>query len=316
MHPVLKQLSSFGLVPVVKIDDIASALPLAKALCDGGLPCAEITFRTDAAEDAIRLISKELPDMLIGAGTVTTIEQVKRALCAGAKFIVSPGLNPKVVSYCIEKGVPITPGTSSASDIEVALGLGLDIVKFFPAEAVGGLKAIKALAAPYTTVKFMPTGGINSKNLGEYLAFDRIIAVGGSWMVDPKLVAAGDFTAITALTKEAVQNVMGFRFEHVCLNCENAEQAEKSAKLLCSLFGFEYKADKALFSGSEIACSAGSKGYITIGCRSVDRAISYFERRGVSLNRDSIEYDKNGSAVSLMFTDEIAGFGIRLINYK
>lgn len=321
MNPVLEQLSSFGLVPVIKIDDINTTLPLAKALCDGGLPCAEITFRTEAAEEAIRLVSKEMPEMLVGAGTVTTIDQVKRAVDAGAKFMVSPGLNPKVVQYCVENNIPITPGTSNASDIEVALELGLEVVKFFPAEASGGIKAIKALAGPYTTVKFIPTGGINSKNLGDYLAFDRIIAVGGSWMVDPKLVAAGDYEAITALTKEAVQNVMGFKFMHLGLNCGSAEEAEKAAKMFSALFGFEYKpGNSSNFAGSEIECAHlnfyGTKGHIAIGCRSIARAVSYFEKRGIAINHDSLKTDKSGKPVAIYFADEIAGFGVHLLQYK
>lgn len=204
---ILNKLGEFGIVPVVVLDDVKDAEPLAKALCDGGLPLAEVTFRTDAAEESIRVMSKKFPEMLIGAGTVLTTEQVDRAVQAGAKFIVSPGLNPKVVAYCVEKGIPITPGTSNASDIEAALELGLKVVKFFPAEQAGGLAMIKALAAPYVGVKFMPTGGLNATNVREYLAYDRILACGGSWMVKGDLIKAGDFEKICEMTKEAVQIV-------------------------------------------------------------------------------------------------------------
>ena len=162
---VLTQFQKLGIIPVVKIDDAKDAVPLAKALCEGGLPVAEVTFRTDAAEEAIRRMCEACPEMLVGAGTVLTPEQADLAVAAGAKFIVSPGLNPRVVKHCQEKGVPITPGTSSPTDIEQALELGLEVVKFFPAEASGGIAKIKAMAAPYTKVKFMPTGGINAKNL-------------------------------------------------------------------------------------------------------------------------------------------------------
>ena len=165
MNKVLEDIQKLGIVPVVVLDDVKDAEPLAKALCEGGLPCAEVTFRTEAAEESIRIMSEKFPDMLIGAGTVLTTEQVDRAVAAGAKFIVSPGLNPKVVKYCVDKGIPMTPGCSNASDIEQALEFGLDVVKFFPAEPAGGLTMIKALAAPYVGVKFMPTGGISEKNV-------------------------------------------------------------------------------------------------------------------------------------------------------
>lgn len=207
MNEVLKKIQEIGIVPVVVLNDAKDAAPLAKALCDGGLPCAEVTFRTEAAEEAIRIMSTEFPEMLVGAGTVLTTEQVDRAVAAGAKFIVSPGLNPRIVKYCVEKGILITPGCTNPSDIEQALENGLEVVKFFPAEPAGGLKMIKAMAAPYVGVKFMPTGGINASNVREYLAYDRILACGGSWMVKGDLVDAGDFDKITELTREAVEIV-------------------------------------------------------------------------------------------------------------
>lgn len=211
MHKILEEISLMGIVPVVKIDDAKDAAPLAKALCDGGLPCAEVTFRTAAAKEAISIMTKEFPDMLIGAGTVLTTKQVDEAIEAGAKFIVSPGLNPEVVKYCVDKEIPITPGCANPSDIETALSFGLEVVKFFPAEAAGGLPMIKAMSAPYTGVKFMPTGGINAKNINDYLSFSKIIACGGSWMVSGDLVKAGKFDEIKALTEEAVKLVAEIR---------------------------------------------------------------------------------------------------------
>ncbi len=207
MNKILEQIQEIGIVPVVVLEDAKDAEPLAKALVEGGLPCAEVTFRTAAAEEAIRIMTEKYPDMLVGAGTVLTTEQVDRAVAAGAKFIVSPGLNPKVVKYCVDKGILITPGCVTPSEIERALEFGLDVVKFFPAEPSGGLNMIKALAAPYVGLKFMPTGGINAANVKEYLAYNKILACGGSWMVKGDLVAAGDFAKITELTKEAVQIV-------------------------------------------------------------------------------------------------------------
>ena len=207
MNEVLEKIQEIGIVPVVVLDDAKDAAPLAKALCEGGLPCAEVTFRTAAAEESIRIMSEQFPEMLVGAGTVLTTEQVDRAVAAGAKFIVSPGMNPRIVKYCVEKGILITPGCANPSDIEQALENGLDVVKFFPAEPAGGLKMIKAMAAPYVGVKFMPTGGINQNNVRDYLAYDRILACGGSWIVKGDLVAAGEFDKIKELAAEAVEIV-------------------------------------------------------------------------------------------------------------
>ena len=207
MDKVLEQIQEIGIVPVVVLNDAKDAEPLAKALCDGGLACAEVTFRTAAAEESIRIMSEKFPDMLVGAGTVLTTEQVDRAVAAGAKFIVSPGLNARIVKYCVDKGILITPGCANPSDIEQALEQGLEVVKFFPAEAAGGLKMIKAMAAPYVGVKFMPTGGINQNNVREYLAYDRILACGGSWMVKSDLVDAGKFDEIEKLARECVDIV-------------------------------------------------------------------------------------------------------------
>ena len=208
---VLSDIESVGIVPLVVLEDAKQAAPLAQALCDGGIPIAEVTFRTDAAEESIRAISKKFPDMFVGAGTVLTTEQVDRAIGAGAKFIVSPGLNPKVVEYCIKKGYPITPGIMTPTELEVALGFGLDVVKFFPAENAGGLKMIKAMSAPYTMMKFMPTGGINATNVRDYLACDKILACGGSWMVKGDLINAGNFEEIEKLTREAAAIVKEIR---------------------------------------------------------------------------------------------------------
>ena len=211
MNDIVKQLSLIGIVPVIKIDRVEDAKPLAKALIEGGLPCAEVTFRTAAAEESIRVMSENFPELLVGAGTVLTTEQVDRAVAAGAKFVVSPGLNPRIVKYCVEKGVIIVPGCANPSDIEQALENGLEVVKFFPAELLGGLKMIKALSGPYGNVKFMATGGISASNVREYLACDHIAACGGSWMVNGKLVKEGKFDEITALVKECADIVKEYR---------------------------------------------------------------------------------------------------------
>lgn len=204
MSNVAEIIGAMGVVPVVVLNDAKDAAPLARALCEGGLPCAEVTFRTDAAEESIAIMTKEYPEMFVGAGTVLTTEQVDRAVAAGAKFIVSPGFDPEIVDYCLDKEIPVFPGCVTPSEAAQAVKRGLKIVKFFPAEQFGGLATIKALAAPYTGLKFMPTGGVSAKNLEDYLSYDRIIACGGSWMVKGDLVKAGEFDKIRELTEEAV----------------------------------------------------------------------------------------------------------------
>ncbi len=208
---VTETIQKMGVVPVVVLNDAKDAAPLAKALVEGGLPCAEVTFRTDAAEESIRIMTTEFPEMFVGAGTVLTIDQVDRAVAAGAKFIVSPGFDPEIVDYCLEKEIPVFPGCITPSEVAQAVKRGLKIVKFFPAEQFGGVATIKAMAAPYVGLKFMPTGGVNAKNLESYLSYDRIIACGGSWMVNGALVKEGKFDEIKALTEEAVQLVAKIR---------------------------------------------------------------------------------------------------------
>ena len=211
MSEMLKTIEGFGVVPVVVLNDAKDAAPLAKALCEGGLPCAEVTFRTEAAEESIRIMATEFPEMVIGAGTVLTIDQVDRAVAAGAKFIVSPGFDPEIVDYCISKNIPVLPGCITPSEVTQAVKRGLEVVKFFPAEQFGGVATIKALAAPFTSVRFMPTGGISAKNLADYLGFKKIIACGGSWMVKGDMVAAGEFDKIKEMTAEAVALVKDIR---------------------------------------------------------------------------------------------------------
>ena len=203
MKSIEERFAELKVVPVVVLNDVKDAAPLAKALVEGGLPCAEVTFRTEAAAESLRIMAEAYPDMLVGAGTVLTTEQVDKAVEAGAKFIVSPGFDPEIVDYCIEKNIPVFPGCATPSEVAQAVKRGLKVVKFFPAEQAGGLAMIKAMAAPYNMLKFMPTGGINTKNLKEYLACDKILCCGGSWMVKGDMVEAGEFDQIKKLTEEA-----------------------------------------------------------------------------------------------------------------
>ena len=314
---ILKQLSLIGIVPVIAIDDAADAVPLAQALCEGGLPCAEVTFRTAAAAEAIANMTKAFPDMLVGAGTVLTNEQVDRAVAAGAKFIVSPGLNPETVRHCQEIGIPVCPGTSNPSDIEVALSLGLKTVKFFPAEAAGGLKYIKSIAAPYVDVTFMPTGGISEKNLLEYLSFKKIICCGGSWMVPKDAIAAKDWDRIRGLVSSAVQLMLGMEIAHVGINSENEEEAMRTATLLCKMFGWPIKVgNKSIFAGTAVEVMKmpfrGAKGHIGIRTNFIERAKFFLESQGFEFDPESANV-KDGRLTAIYLKDEVAGFAVHLV---
>lgn len=319
MNDVLKKLSAIGIVPVIKIDDVEKAVPLAKALVAGGIPCAEVTFRTEQAEEAIRRMAKEVPEMIVGAGTILTPEQADRAIAAGSKFLVSPGLNPKVVKHCIDKGYLITPGTSNPSDVEVAIELGLDVVKFFPAEAAGGIKMIKSMAAPYTKMKFMPTGGINADNLNNYLSFNKIICCGGSWMVKDELINAGEFDKITELCKEAVAKMLGFEVAHVGINTENNEEAQKVAGLFNKLFNFPIKdGNSAVFASSGVEVRKqmflGKNGHIAIKTNYMERAMAYIEAMGGTFNmEEGVARDNNGNIKAIYLNEDFGGFAIHLV---
>lgn len=317
MNDVLKRFQKLGIIPVVKIDDAKNAAPLAKALCEGGLPVAEVTFRTVAAEEAIKNMVQACPDMFVGAGTVLTTEQVDRAVAAGAKFIVSPGLNPKIVKYCIEKNIPITPGTSSPTDIEQALELGLEAVKFFPAEASGGLAKIKAMAAPYVNMLFMPTGGINAKNLNSYLDFPKILACGGSWMVSDALINTGEFDKINELTREAVNTMLGFEIRHVGINASEEKEADSIATAFEKMFGFTKKdGNSSVFAGTAIEVMKtpylGKNGHIAIGTNYIERAIYHMELQGFEFDMDTAKY-KDGKIIAVYLKGELGGFAVHLV---
>ncbi len=313
------QIASYGVVPVVVLNDAKDAEPLAQALVDGGLPVAEVTFRTDAAEESIKRMTAKFPDMLVGAGTVLTRDQVDRAMAAGATFIVSPGFDPEIVDYCLEKGYPVYPGIITPSELAQAVKRGLEVVKFFPAEQSGGVAMIKAMAAPYTTVKFMPTGGVNAGNICDYLSFDKIIACGGSWMVKKDLVAAGKFDEIKKLTEEAVRTMLGFNLRHIGINCESEGEAVDVAGFFDNNFGFATKVgNSSVFAGIEIeamkSVGRGAKGHIAIGTNSVARAKNYLETvKGLKFVEESAGY-KNGKLNAIYIDGEIGGFAVHLVN--
>ena len=309
MNTVIEENSKIGIVPVIALDDAKDAEPLAKALCEGGLPCAEVTFRTAAAEESIRIMAEKFPEMLVGAGTVLTTEQVDKAVNAGAKFIVSPGLNPKVVAYCVSKNIPIVPGCANPSDIEQAIELGLDVVKFFPAEAAGGLNMIKAMSAPYTSVKFMPTGGINANNLIDYLNFGKIVACGGSWMVSKDMVAAGEFDKIAKLTNEAVTKMLGFELKHIGINENDEASASSDAD--------KKAGNSSIFAGTAIelmkAPYLGKNGHIAIGTNYIERAVYHLEKRGAEFDYDTAKRDAKGVLKAIYLKGEIGGFAVHLV---
>lgn len=319
MNEVLHTLSKIGIVPVIALDDPAKAVPLAKALVAGGLNAAEVTFRTAAAEEAIRAIAAEVPDMVVGAGTVTSRERLDRALAAGSQFIVTPGFNPDTVKYGLSKGALMLPGTATGGEMEQAMTLGLDVVKFFPAEDNGGIKKLKALAGPYRELKWMPTGGVNTKNMMDYLSFDQIVACGGTWMVKKDLIEGECWDEITAICKEAVKVMLGIELAHVGVNCGSAEEAARLAKTVSAFFGYAPReTSKSWFAGSAIEYmnkpGPGEKGHIGFKTNSVERAMYHLGRQGVEFDESSITYNAKGAPKFVYLKGEFGGFAIHLVN--
>lgn len=318
MNPILEQISNIGLVPVIKIDDPKKAVPLVSALKKGGIPVAEVTFRTACAAEAIKTIADAMPDVLVGAGTVITVDQVKAAVAAGAKYIISPGFDAEVVAYCIENDIPVTPGCSDASDVSVAAKMGLEVVKFFPAEAAGGLKVLKALSGPFPNMKFIPTGGIGSGNLGDYLAFKKVIACGGSWMVPNDMLDNEDWDGITALAREAVLKMLDIKFRHIGINSDSEDEAVCTTERFASLTGGAIKdGSKSLFSGEAFEImkyqGMGKHGHIALSVTDVDRAVTFFTSQGFEFDEASATYTDDGKKKFIYFKDEIGGFAVHLV---
>ena len=318
MEPILEQIYRVGVIPVIAIDDAKKAVPLARALVAGGLPAAEVTFRTAAAQEAMEAITAQVPEMLVGAGTVLTCEQVDRALSAGAKFIVSPGFNPDTVRYVQSKGALMLPGTATPGEMEQAMSLGLEAVKFFPAEQNGGVAKLRAVAGPYQSLKWMPTGGVNAKNLMDYLSFDQILACGGTWMVNKALIEGEQWDEIPRLTRQAVDIMLGLRLDHVGIHCAEAQEAERTAKAICALLGFPYRAEASSdYAGSAVECTKGpgpgGHGHIAIAANNLDRAIYHLGLRGVELDGHTLETDSRGRAKSIYAAGTFGGFAIQLV---
>ena len=318
MHDIIKEISRIGILPVLKLDREEDAVPVGEALLRGGIPCVEVTFRTNAARGAIEKMTKECPGMLVGAGTVLTTGQVDEAVAAGARFIVTPGLNPMIVRYCQAKDIPIIPGINNPTGIEQAMVMGLDVVKFFPAQQSGGIEMIKAMGAPYINIAFLPTGGINYDNMNEYLDNKKVIAIGGSWVVNEKMINAGDFDGLARITREAVDHMLGFRLEHVGINCACAEDAAKNAAICRDAFSFETRElPVSYFAGSGLEFmkdgGRGTNGHIAICTNSVDRAVYHLQRRGIEVDMSTAQYNPDGSMRFVYLQNEIGGFAYHLV---
>ncbi len=306
-----------GIVPVVKIDDAKKAEGLANAMIKGGIPCAEVTFRTDAAEEAIKIITKKCPDMFVGAGTVINPELAEKAVKAGAKFIVSPGLNPETVKWCQANNVPVVPGVCTPSDIEKGLSLGLKVLKFFPAEASGGVKMLKDLGGPFPQVKFMTTGGISPANLSEYATCPNVLAIGGSWMVKADLIESENWDEITRLCKEATEKLQNFQLAHVGINLEDAKAAQDCADKF-KVFAMEAKeGNSSIFMNKEIELMKkqyfGKNGHLGFKCNDVERAVFYLKQKGYTVNESTVSLDAKGKMKLCYLNEEIGGFAIHLV---
>ena len=317
MKELLNRIHDIGIVPVIALDDAGKAVNLARALVKGGLPVAEVTFRTAAAEEAIKAIVSEVPEMIVGAGTVLTKEQADRAIDAGVNFIVSPGFNPAITKYVLDKGVCMLPGTATAGEMEQAMMMGLEAVKFFPAEQNGGVAKLKALAGPYKNLRWMPTGGVNTDNLVDYLSFHQVLACGGTWMVKKDLIEGEKWDDITDICRKAVKNMLGLELRHIGINSDDEEQAAKTAGTLCALFDLEYKpGNSSIFAGKEFEImksrGKGTHGHIAISTWDVDRAVYHLSRAGASFDESTRTRDEKGSKF-IYLEGEFGGFAIHLI---
>jgi len=315
MNELMKTLGNMGIIPVFTVNDAEDAVPICKALTAGGLPAAEIMFRSSEAEKAIRKVAVELPDVLVGAGTVLTVEQAKRALDAGAKFIVSPGFDRSLVEFCINKNVPVLPGCSTPSEIQTAVGYGLDTIKYFPVIPLGGVETLKQLSGPYSTVNFVVTGGVDSGNLAKLLSFNKVLAVGGNWMVIDDAVKSKNFKEITRIVRDDVNTMLGFELAHIGINAGKEENALKIAETMAAILNMPMKpGEKSHFVGSAVEVlkseGLGHNGHIGIKTSSVKRTIYHLEQKGIEFNNKTINISPEGIVNNIYLKEEIGGFAI------
>jgi len=311
------KIESIGVVPVVVINDPAKAVPLAKAILKGGINTIEVTFRTDAAEESIKLIHQAVPEMILGAGTVITTEQAKKAVDAGAQFIVSPGLDSDIVQWCKENEVAVIPGVCTASEVQQGVKMGLKALKFFPAEASGGVNMIKNLCGPFPQVKFMTTGGISPSNLAEYAACDHVLAAGGSWMVKSNLIESENWDEITRLCSDAILKAQGFELIHFGINTNSIDDA-KTAALSFESFGMNANVGSSstlMDTTIELMHSQfrGTHGHIGYKCFNVERSLKYLSLHGFTPEEDTIKLDGKGRIKVVYLNEEIEGFAIHLV---
>ncbi len=312
-------IAAIGVLPVIKITDVQDAVPLAKALRDGGIHAIEVTARSDAAFDSIRAIRNAFPDMTVGAGTILTTELADKAIEAGAEYCVGPGFNPKVVLHCLEKDIPFLPGCTTASEIGAAQDLGLRFVKFFPAEANGGTAALRDLSGPFPHIRFVTTGGMSFDNIENYLRMKCVAACGGSFMAKADVIKSRNWEKITADCRKALDLSLGFRLAHVGINHGSAEEASRDARLFCHLFRLQedVRGEKCTFSGSYIENMNfpfyGTNGHICFQSNNINRAFHYFRSLGVEINEDSIQRNSSGEMICFYLTEEIGGFAVHVI---
>ena len=317
----VQKIFDIGLVPLVVLDDPNDAVPLAKALVAGDIPVAEVTFRTEAGGEVIKRMAEEVPEILVGAGTVHDVAHAKEAVEKGAKFIVTPGFNAEVVKWCVDNKIDVVPGTVAPSDIEEAMSLGLNVCKFFPAEAYGGIKTLKALEGPYADIKFMPTGGVGIDNMNDYLALSNVGAIGGSFMTPSKLVKEKKWDEITKICKGIVKKALGFELAHIGINTQSSDEAKTVANTISDVFlqeTTEYPG--AYFSGdiAEVVKGSflGEFGHICIDTIDMPRALAYFKRKGLEFNEDTWAKDEKGNVINVYLKDSIGGFAFHVRKKK
>lgn len=316
MDKILEKIREYGVMPLVTLDDPKEAYILGQALTECSLPIVEITFRSDAAEEAIRILRNTFPGMLVGAGTVLEPDTAERAVKAGAQFVLAPGLNPEMTEYCLAEEVPVFPGCMTPTDLEQAQNLGLGAVKIFPFVPMGGLPMLKAISAPFGKMEFLVTGGINNENLASSLAFSKIAACGGSWLIDKERLKEKDIQGLKQEINQTLAAMLGLRFAHLGIN-----QGAKAAKILEQILNVPPVWGQASgFIGNCIEAvreaGQGENGHIAIGTCDIRRAISFLERKGFGIQTESIKKNDAGDILAAYLKEDAGGFAIHLLQEK
>ena len=316
MNAIKERIYNCGIVPVVVITNAEDAVPTAKALLAGGIDVMEITLRTSAGLDSIHQVALNCPEMLVGAGTVLTLDDCKACIEAGARFIVSPGLNEEIVKYCLQQNILVTPGCVTPTEITKAMSYGLDLVKFFPANVYGGIAALKALGGPFPYLKFIPTGGVDQENLAEFMSTPNVLAVGGSWVCSKADIVDHNFEKISRLAAESRATMLGFELAHVGINCETEAQALESAADLAAIFNLPVKdGNSSVYAGTGFefikSIYLGEHGHLAVRTNDIKRAMNYLETRGFALNPEAIK-SQNGKIIAAYLQKQVGGFAIHL----